>query len=374
MEASQADSAVFEAVHVGAAPPQARSANAEPLASDAQQQAVQEPPLHSAVPVTPQFEIGNKANGGRGNGDGDGAVSDSDAGDTAEDETRSELGGRGSPLPAILPDHRNALPRTWTGAFADPLTEKVYQADAHAVLYPALVLVVCICIVLRIGTSSDQLTLTAVSAAGSLTASTRTAAARSTFTGSAAHITMIMARGDTDPVAGSWAIWNATSVDLPAVVYILRGITFAAFALLLVLATVRLIRHRRHQASLIDEWPHTYLVFETATLMTTLVPSFTVGECIRETHTAPAVGLCAYAATTGASPSRSRTSPCRCVRLLRRLDGNRQLHRPVARRVPAELRDGVRVRRAQHRVPLPSPHYLGRRHRAVVCCRLHLFV
>lgn len=85
--------------------------------------------------------------------------SDVEPGSESELEPTGKIGSRvdskdyerTSPLPTILPDHADALPRTWTGSFADPLTEKVYQEEAHAVYYPALVLIVVIFIVLRIG-------------------------------------------------------------------------------------------------------------------------------------------------------------------------------------------------------------------------------
>lgn len=150
-----------------------RSAHAAPIASNAEQHTatfdvasgvwnsarvpkestVREAALQAAVPVTSQADATRNGKIGRRNMTSNGADADSesDADDTAEVDPGSEHSGRGGPLPAILPDYRKALPTTWTGAFADPLTEKVYQADAHAVLYPALVLVILIFIVLRVG-------------------------------------------------------------------------------------------------------------------------------------------------------------------------------------------------------------------------------
>lgn len=54
-----------------------------------------------------------------------------------------------SVLPAFLAKHE--LPRAWTGEFADQLTESVYDAETHVLLFPALLLVLAVLILLRIG-------------------------------------------------------------------------------------------------------------------------------------------------------------------------------------------------------------------------------
>lgn len=80
-----------------------------------------------------------------------GVVNESDAEEASEDDNGSARGRPGleAALPALIPAY--ALPRSWSGAFADQLTENVYQIEAHCVQYPALLLVVAILILFRIG-------------------------------------------------------------------------------------------------------------------------------------------------------------------------------------------------------------------------------
>lgn len=60
--------------------------------------------------------------------------------------------------------------------------------------------------------------------------------------------------------------------------YIFRAVAFIGFATILFLATLRYVRHKRHQPCRVSQWPHTYQLILCIVLLLNLVPAFIVGE------------------------------------------------------------------------------------------------
>lgn len=197
--------------------------------------------------------------------------------DAEESDAESDAGrvGSFSALPALLPEH--TLPHTWSGVFADRVTENVFQVETHCVQYPVLLLILAILILVRIGALLSTAVLPADAVARRVRRDGRcqfhlSQAARPHYSH---HVS----------IAGSLAIWNPAGIGFPSVLYVFRILAFVGFAMLLVVATMRYVRHKLRKPCYVSQWPHAYQLFVCVVLLMHLVPSFIVGALLASQST-----------------------------------------------------------------------------------------